>query len=278
MWFTLLVVLDLFLFLWLPVVILGWPLWVAATLVFAYYALWLPRHWPALRALGLWDWIRDRHFGLRFEGPGKEFAFLSAKGKERYVLALHPHTLFAVSLTLFFTLNKRFLRFRSVGTSLLFSLPLVREATVWAGTIPAHETEMRRALLDDETIRGLMMCPGGMREVGMQGDAIRQRTGFLRVAAQTKAYVVPIWCPQERDSYRIWCPLGDFFLDRLLLYPWPVLSWGLWWLPFFPRAPASGTTRVFVGRPFRPDPADIPGAKAVFYQRIEELKELAQTT
>lgn len=281
MWFTLMILADIFLFFVLPWVFLGMPWYCVVAWIVFYYTALQPTEWPAFRSWCLWDSLRRHYFKLEVKGPGRRL-FLQPtaqeqEGTQQFIFAVHPHTIFAISATFFFATNTRFARYKSSATSLLFAIPLVREFSAWAGAVKAN-----RPVLEDvlRANMGLILCPGGMREVGQPNETdIVKRKGFLRLAGESGATVVPVWSAQERRFYSIKLLLGTFFLDHGLYYQWPIFVWGQPWFRFWPRMPPEGqTSRLYIGEPLKVNGTDeesIDAAHTVFYERIESLQALA---
>ena len=218
--------------------------------------------------------MRQHYFHLKIVGPGKDFYEGTEENGQKYIIAMHPHTIFAVSLTFFFALKKRFAKYKPVGTSLLFYIPFVREFVELAGTIKANRACMLRELRSPDC-QGLLLCPGGMREVNMEGDEIKKRMGFLEIAATTKTWVVPVWSNKERSFYRIICPLGNFFLNTPLMYPWPVIALGWRWILCLPQPmEEEDPCTVAVGTPFLPTIDTLAKDQKHFYEEIEKLKKM----
>lgn len=272
MWLTLLIALELFLGWYVPVYWAGVPGTVWLILALLYYAAWRPKPWPGLRNAAVWERMRENYFQLQIKGPGKGlFTSSDTDFPEKLVIGVHPHTLFAVSATAFFTLNRRFCNFRVAATSLLFWIPVVNELARWCGAVQATESEMRRALVGS---RGLVVCPGGMREVGLAAGEYIERTGFIRLAAEQGAHVIIVWSDQEHQFYWINKPLGNYFLDTVLRYPWPLLAWGHWLFGVLPRRPVQPCT-LWVSRPITVHSDDLPGSKARVYAELDRLKCIA---
>jgi len=271
MWFTIIIIIDIFLFVAVPVLFLKLSLITEAFLLFAYYYLYKPKQWTSFREWKVWEFIRNEILAIDVRGPGKQLYFdpeSLREEEEKFIFAMHPHTLFAVSLTFFFVLNRSFVKFKAVGTSLLFAIPIVREFVSWAGTIHAREYDMRHALKNGQ---GLLICPGGMREVVRRGNHIVERSGFIRLAMEFDAKLVPVWSTNEKNFYRIRTPLGSFFLDRFPMYPWPVLAWGHKYIPFLPQPPQE-KCRVYIGEPISIVKGDLLKTKEKFYKAMRDLR------
>ena len=88
----------------------------------------------------------------------------------------------------------------AVGSQLFaMPMPLLREFLLACGCIPADRTSMLRAL---SAGRSLAVTPGGWREGEFFGSyklVVKQRRGFVQLAQQSGAMLVPVLCLGEQD-------------------------------------------------------------------------------
>ncbi len=235
--------------------------------------------WPALRYHALHSWIRDYYFKfeIAFQHPSAQ-EFLEGKGVGKHnqpaIWAVYPHGHFSLTHIFFFALNPAFNRLVPAAHSVLFYMPVLGSLMGWMGTTSVNESELRNTI---HTQKSVLMCPGGIADSVNTGTVIKQRSGFLRVAHDTGAAVIPVWCPDERNYYLQWLPLG-FTLQRWLLLPFPMLVWGENWCPLLPRRP-RGNSRVLIGEPvvFRNSDGEqlltLEQGEKQFWERIRTLQK-----
>lgn len=229
------------------VLFIGVGLWV---IVFMTFALWIipwtllvfaagflsqTREWNEFRFHWVWEWCRTRYFNFRIvcgELPPQD---------EPVLYAIYPHGHFSISAVFFWALNPLFRDARAAIHSLIFYLPLFGAFAGWIGAIPVVEKDMIQTL----NKCSLFMCPGGVAEIGLEGETIVKRRGFLRVARRAGRRVVPIWCPDERSYYQQYLPLGSM-LRNFFFFPIPILLWGAWWCPMAPKR--KNISRILIGK------------------------------
>ena len=224
--------------LWVIVFVLG-VLWVLPWIALFYLAGWLShaRPWPQLRDYSVWRWLRNDYFHFRTVGatlPSPE------NGEEPVIYAIYPHGHFSITALIYFALNPRFGSARPAIHSAIFWIPVFGTLAMWIEAIGVTHAEMSATLRSGKSI---YMCPGGVADIANTGTQIQRREGFIHVARDCGARVVPIWCPQERSYYSHWLPLGRW-LQPLLGFPVPLFIWGLWWCPFLPRGADDSPIRV----------------------------------
>jgi hypothetical protein len=88
----------------------------------------------------------------------------------------------------------------AVGNQLFYApVPLVREFLLACGCIPAERDRLQAALRSGCSIA---VTPGGWREARNHGSyqlILKQRSGFVQLAQQTGALLVPVLCLGEQD-------------------------------------------------------------------------------
>ena len=234
-----------------------------------YHKLWHPRNWA---------WVRDHWIGKEFmydvpvetRGPNAHFA---PEAGRRYIVAVHPHGLYPIGVAKHFVLNLTFLHFRVAVHWLLASLPVLKELTGWAGCINATWEDMEEAMADKD-VQGLVVCPGSMREGLIDKGKIVSRTGYLKMAINHRAWVVPVYDADANEMYQTALPFGTMF-HRLFRYPWPVVAWGRgrWFNPW----PAQRTVRLFIGHPIYAGGRELESLGREVYGVIGDLREMAQS-
>jgi diacylglycerol O-acyltransferase 2, plant len=99
-----------------------------------------------------------------------------------------------------------------------------------------------------------VLCPGGVQEVTLlKNDKeivlyLSKRLGFVKLALQHGAPLVPVFSFGLRNSFSFWIPKGKFFhsLGRQFGVL-PMAFFGLWGLPLGPSKPCD--YGIVVGKP-----------------------------
>lgn len=209
--------------------------------------MWLPaqndrfKHWPG------WDYFRSVFFPI--------IPILACDDSDKkvrlYVSA--PHGVYPVGVIFGIILNPAYAHVRVAVTSLLFWIPIVREFASMAGCVEANSKDIVHllennvsVLVTPEGLRSILHYnePGGVMAVlrGIPGECDARR-GYARCAVGAKNHndvvIVPVYTKGERELYGVisWWPLQ--WLQRKMLdrfrYPFPVLAFGWWCLPFWPK-------------------------------------------
>lgn len=277
-WFLIVIVLDIF---WLIIVpytaYSSLNLWVQADFVYhlaimmhgialVLYLQWVPRESSTFKAFWLWEWLRKDYFRFQVRDP---HGVLSAHG-EQFILAVYPHGVYPAAIDVYFATNPALSRFKAVATSLLFKVPLLKEAAGLAGAIPANRADMLTALSCKDS---LVMAPGGLRDTFCDPIVVK-RMGFLKIAMHAGVAVVPVWSENENALYTTWFPWPWAQKQALtaLLYPFGLCAWGAPWLPFFWKRPAQ-PMELRIGAPLHPSQYTSEEAMHdAFYAALEKLR------
>ncbi len=237
-------------------------LWGIPLVVTAYIAGYLShvREWPQLKEYQVWRWLRQNYFKFRATGE-----VLPTPPQEPVIYAIYPHGQYSLTLLLYFALNPKFKAAKAAVHSALFYLPLFSTVLGWIGATSVAEEDLKRHLRQGTSI---YMIPGGLADIANTGLDVKKRSGFLRVARETGAKVVPLWCPMDRYYYRQYLPFGRVF-ERFSYFPIPLLLWGVWWCPLLPRSPPVDSP-IHVGRLIDPNRDD-------FWQEFEQLQQVKKT-
>ncbi|CAD7941818.1 unnamed protein product [Amoebophrya sp. A120] len=127
---------------------------------------------------------------------------IQSKGAAPNFLAVyHPHALFGIGHSL---MAKEMYEKYGVfplfaGADVLTKLPLLRRFLAWFGFTKVSASELRRNLQRPFPENFLTLLPGGITEMfyGTEGEeqiVLRKRQGFCKVALQTNAFLVPVYC------------------------------------------------------------------------------------
>jgi len=270
-WFLVTLMVDLLLFIIVPH-LLGIPLLIHAILLVC-LLVFIPGESQWFRSLAIWDTVRTDYLGMSVRGPGSEL-LVKPDSSKQYIFAIHKHGVFSVTNIAYFALNKDMLHVRSVGTSVLFVLPIIKEFVGLGGAIPANKDDIIDVLNSGKSVA---MSPGGIREVpGMTpGCPIIQREGFLKIAVQQNVPVVPIYAHGEEMLYdcHVLFPKWASKMLHQMWYPIGcIIVWGHPWIPFWPR---RGKLTLYVGEPIK-DIDEVGKMKDTFYSSLDSLIELTK--
>ena len=142
---------------------------------------------------------------------------------------------------------------RTLASSACFRVPLVRHLWWWLGGRHASGASARALLASGHSVA---VCPGGVRECaflkrGAETVFVKQRAGFVRLALQAGAPIVPVWAFGQTAAYSFALPGPPLFPARLVrafaraVGCMPLLMWGVAGSPLPHRVPIT----VVVGRP-----------------------------
>lgn len=233
--------------------------------------------WPAFKAFWLWESIRKHYFEYTVHGPGKDLieremssdvsATGSANKYKKLMWTVYPHGILPWTAIFFWGLNPKFKSVIPCIHSSIFMIPLIRDMAGWMGCTTVDKQDMITALNNSGRI---VMAPGGIADIAAKGNDVVKRMGFLKLAKETGACVVPIWIPEERSYYSMWLPLGRT-LESFLCYPFPMFTWGLFWLPFIPK---KIKTRILVGDPIQLKDISVKQAYTLYYKAIVDLQKI----
>ena len=222
-------------FLWLiPVLFLVYLLGVIST-TFTRKA----KPWPEFKAHWVWKWFRESYFQFQVKGPGLDYIIQkkedqkgpsSLREKDRNILyAIYPHGVLPVTTFFYWCVNPdQFPDTITCVHSVVFQIPLIKDVAQWLSLTSVREDDIVGAY--KKTTR-VAINPGGVGDIGNNSSSndVCKRHGFLRVAKEMDALVIPIWVPQERSFFSVWKPFGDILVPYLR-YPFPLFIW-----PIFPR-------------------------------------------
>jgi 2-acylglycerol O-acyltransferase 2 len=217
-----------------------------------------------IRMLPIVRWIEQSARALfskqvsQFEKNLRESFVVEGNAKEDPAIYLfHPHGLFGVtpafhSLT---SLTDWPVRIRGVAASWLFWFPVCGEVIEAAGAIPAKYQEMKKAVVEGES---LAVALGGIDEIletapGRMRLTLSRRRGVFKMALETGTPLVPVLCYGENELYR---PVTWKWLEAVnrWLVPWgvcfpiPDLDSCLQWLRLFEK-PLRTPVRTVIGEP-----------------------------
>lgn len=218
----------------------------------------------------LWDWMRLHHTRIEFYSQDP-LPHLQEGKPVMYACA--PHSMYGEHITMAMVLNPLFSKVRVICTSLLFWIPIARECTSLAGCAPAT---MPRIMEELNAGHSIALIPEGMRGILCDTrEVLRTRFGFIRAAltASHGCRLVPVYVHGTEHHYWVWNP-WPWFQSRMLsrfMYPWPIVHFGHY-LSFWPR---PSTLKIRVGPAIEPGPKDtVESLHARFCVEMEKLRNL----
>jgi len=234
--------------------------------------------WHGFRYHRIWNTVRYLfNFQLEYVHEKAE-PYLNPENLEKkthVIWGIYPHGHFSLTHAFYFILNPKFKDVVPVVHSVLFYLPILGSLMGWIGAVPATEFNMKNVI---HTNRSIVMAPGGISDSYLLKNNIRKHHGFLRIAHETYATVIPVWCADERSYFHQWLPFG-WTLEKYLFFPIPMFVWGYWWCPFNPKIPPK--SRIFIGEPvvFWNDKVEsrltLEQGEKQYWAEIARLQELA---
>mmetsp|Transcript_119887 Transcript_119887/g.344425 ORF Transcript_119887/g.344425 Transcript_119887/m.344425 type:complete len:380 (+) Transcript_119887:75-1214(+) len=167
-----------------------------------------------------WRWFAEREWGyhafrtflsLRLHVPE---TLRDRPSEQPVVFAVHPHGVASDYRVLMDGMLYEALPGRSIFTlaaSILFYIPFVRELCLWTRCIDASRSVAARALKRGHS---LMVIPGGELEqirtkMGREEVTLSTRTGFVRLALQSGAALVPCYAFGCVDLYTTFSALAS---------------------------------------------------------------------
>jgi hypothetical protein len=223
------------------------------TLVLVYFAGFLSnaRPWNEMKHWVIWKWIREDFFCFKTHDEP------CCSDHEKVIYAVYPHGHYSLTHLFYFVLNPRYEALRPAIHSFIFWIPFFATFAYWINAIDVTEESMRKTLQKNESI---VMCPAGIKDMILKGtETVKEHRGFLRIAREANAKVIPVWCAQERSYYRHWLPFGHNV---------PIIFiWGRWWCPVIPLG-VSDKSNIYFGKPM--DPND----EEAFFEELRRIQTL----
>lgn len=233
-----------------------------------------------------------RYFPATMEWEDEAGYLAAAARGTPHVIGLEPHSVLPLSIASF---GKYFFYTestpecvrdsRALATETIFVVPFLRQLWAWLG-MDAISKRSFRALLD----RGktVLIIPGGVAEClemreGVETIYLKKRFGFVKLAMQTGAGLIPAFTFGQCDTYAYWRlgpPLCGPRVVRAVaaaLKMAPIVFWGKWGT-FLPRQAPMHTVvgkRIDTGPP-RPDPTNEEVA-AKLEEFIAEMERIFRT-
>lgn len=203
-----------------------------------------------------------------------------------HLIGLEPHSVLPLSIV---TFGKYFYcsaespdcvkSSRGLATPAIFAIPFLRQLWTWLGMDAISKTKMKQLLNEGKTA---LLIPGGVTEClqmkkGVETLYLRNRFGFVKVAIQTGARLIPAFTfgqSQTYDYVRLGPPVCSERVVNVvagILQMAPMAFWGKWGT-FLPKRVAM---RTVVGRPIPVTKIENPTNDQV-QQKLDEFIEEMQ--
>lgn len=232
--------------------------------------------WPVERPFSKWQTklaahiarVANDYFPVTLE-VHEDTRLLCDKKGAKVVMGLEPHSVLPISVIAFHAgmphlpkeLDKP--NRAALASSAIFRVPLVKHLWSWLGLQSVDKKNMKRLLDEDNSV---LLIPGGVQEClhmqrGKETIFLRKRTGFVKMAMQSGAHLVPAFAFGQSDIFGYWrpgTPAMQRAMSRLLGFA-PMLFWGRWGTPIPRRVPVH----VVVGKPIRVKRDPEPSKEAV---------------
>lgn len=223
---------------------------------------------------------------LEFED---EAGFLDAAKKGTpSVIGLEPHSVLPLSIVgfgdyFYFTESTpRCVRnARALATGAIFTFPVLRQLWTWLGLDPISRRKMRQLLEEKRTV---LIIPGGVAEClemrhGVETLYLRKRFGFVKLAIQTGAQLVPAFTFGQSETYKYWrlgppfCPEKVVAAIADVVKFAPMFFWGKWGtpIPFQARMNTVVGKAIPVVKNENPTNEEVAAKLDEFINAMEEL-------
>lgn len=203
--------------------------------------------------------------------------------RRAYIFAVEPHSVFPIGIlglcnyTEFLPIK----RLKALASSAVFFTPVLRHVWSWLGLVPAT-----RKIVVDTLSRNYscVLIPGGVSEMlYMEHDRevvyLKKRLGFIRIAIEMGAPLVPCFIFGQTRTYKWWKPKGMLYnyVCRALRFA-PLVFWGMFGSPI----PFPQPLYVAIGKPIElkknpgPTEEEVLEVQALFISSLQELYERHQ--
>lgn len=206
----------------------------------------------------------------------------------KYIVAFEPHSALPLAMPGVFCeysglLPPALSGIKTLASSSIFFVPGLRHAWHWLGLRPVSRKVMASILSSGGSVA---LCPGGVKEClhmrhGEEVVYLRRRTGFVRMAMQQGADILPAFAFGQTYMYS-WRAPGPPLLPRKAVEMLargigflPLLIYGVKGTPMPHRVPIT----VAMGRPFKVPHIDNPTPEQVKEQLdrfIVEMERLVE--
>ena len=228
------------------------------------------------------------YFPLSLEWEDEAGYLAAAEKGTPTVIGLEPHSVLPLSIVafgnyFFFTKStpQCVRNSRALATGTIFIFPLLRQLWTWLGMDPISKTTMRRLL---EQKRTVLIIPGGVAEClemkpGCETIYLRKRFGFVKLAIQTGAQLVPAFTFGQCNTYKYYrlgpplCSLKMVAAIASVLRIAPMFFWGKWGTPIPHQAPMNTVVgkAIAVKKNDNPTNEEVEGKLKEFIDAMENL-------
>ncbi|KAM5221880.1 diacylglycerol O-acyltransferase 2-like protein 6 [Ctenodactylus gundi] len=198
--------------LFLPYILLCTKFWTLAVLVIAWLAYdWNTHNTGGRRSAWVRNWTLWKHFSNYFPVTLVKTCELSPK--HNYIIASHPHGV--LSFGAFINYATEATGFAKIFPSVtpflatlegIFWIPIVREYVMSNGLCPVSKVSLKHILTQKDSGNAVIIVVGGATEVllcrpGASTIYLNRRKGFVKLALETGAYLVPSYSFGENEVY-----------------------------------------------------------------------------
>ena len=203
-----------------------------------------------------------------------------ASSGERFIFAVHPHSMFGISTLIHFALNRLMTRelfgnnidFRVCTINLNFWIPILREYLMSRGFVCADRSTFSTLLK-----RGIspVIVPGGAEETlyaypGSADLVVRKRMGFAREAVLNNAPLIPVYCFGDNEAVPVFRSKAILKIQRII-QKWLTFATPLA-IPYFSRVPLH----MVIGHPLPLPPTEGSVEERTTLYHRQYLKALEQ--
>jgi len=201
--------------------------------------------------------------------------------KHTYILVGVPHGVFPFGNMLYLAFWEAFANFHFSGAaaSVLYHIPIMRHVLLWMGCITADYQDIHKALSSRKSVG---LSSGGIAELfesnrDIETLIIRKRKGFIKLALQTGAKIVPCYLFGNTQALHCWSDDKR----RLQWFSRKIKAsitffWGRFGLPIAYRTPILGVMGKHITVPKVEGKIDeklIDSIHTEFIERLEDIFE-----
>lgn len=198
--------------------------------------------------------------------------------EKAYVIALEPHSVLPIGILGIAEHNRALpmKRLKLLASNAIFWTPIVNHIWSWLGLAPATKSTFRKLLRGGTTVA---VVPGGVQEClymtpGEEVIFLKRRFGFVKLAMEAGAPLVPSFCFGQSQTYRWWRPNGPFYeqISRRIGFT-PLWFWGMFGSP----VPYPSPMTIVVGTPIpvaqvqNPTNEEVAETHSRFLAALEDL-------
>lgn len=259
MWFTLIIILDVFLA-WIItngfLRLIRFPTHLIVKILEEFYIpdgfIILATYVPNLIIISLYfmrNLTKSKSFKCWSIWKREEHANMSKLHDEHQVIyAVAPHGIHGEAVILNFALNPIYESVPIIATSILFYIPIIREFAALGGAVPGTSSKISKLL---DSGKSIIIIPEGLRGAIHPGNSLgvlkgipgecEPRKGFIRCAVASRNHktllIVPVWIGGVEKMYTSFNIFP--WLQKLILknyyYPFPLVTFG-WYGTFWPKS------------------------------------------